>query len=88
MPTDVRQSRLHTNRSRRRRRDFARGPGLPPGATIAARAALKDIGGRMSETENGAPTAPDKAMQHALLKEKRAHETCERLGRSARPRRR
>jgi hypothetical protein len=33
----------------------------------------------MSETENGAPKAPDKAMQHALLKEKRAHETCERL---------
>ena len=68
-----------TNRSRRRRRDVARGPGLPPGATIAARAALKDIGGRMSESENGAPKAPDKAMQHALLKEKRAHETCERL---------
>ena len=57
----------------------ARSPGLPPGATIAERTALKDIGGRMSETENGAPKAPDKAMQHALLKEKRAAETCERL---------
>ena len=32
----------------------------------------------MSEN-NGAPKANDKAMQHALLKEKRAHETCERL---------
>ena len=32
----------------------------------------------MSEN-NGAPKANDKAMQHALLKEKRAFETCERL---------
>ena len=65
--------------------------GLPPSAplpqpptsvghrsTIAERAALQDIGGRMSEN-NGDPKANDKAMQHALLKEKRAFETCERL---------
>ena len=57
----------------------ARSPGLPATATIAERPALQDIGGRMSETENGAPKAHDKAMQHALLKEKRAYETCERL---------
>ena len=68
------------------------GAGLPPSAhhcpnhrhrwaiaaTIDKRVALTDIGGRMSEN-NGDPKANDKAMQHALLKEKRAYETCERL---------
>ena len=46
--------------------------------TIDKRDPLTDIGGRMSEN-NGDPKANDKAMQHALLKEKRAYETCERL---------
>ena len=87
------RNRLHTQRSRRRRRDPFGEAGLPPSAhhcpnhrhrwaiaaTIDKRVALTDIGGRMSETENGAPKANDKAMQHALLKEKRAYETCERL---------
>ena len=78
--------------SRRRRRDPFGEAGLPRepplhcphrhrwtiAATIDRRGPLTDIGGRMSEN-NGDPKANDKAMQHALLKEKRAFETCERL---------